>query len=136
MNRKLIVFVVFLTSILFAGCMPKQMYYYGNYSQTLYAFEKYQNEETLVNHKQELEKVISESEVRNLPVPPGIYAELGYINLKANNSQEAIKLFQTESQLYPESKHLMDRLIQSAKSKESDESNVSHLSTSKNTVPN
>jgi hypothetical protein len=37
--------------------------------------------------------------------------------LKSNNSKEAIRLFQTESQLYPESRHLMDRLIQSATSK-------------------
>ncbi len=136
MNRKLIIFIVFLTSIFFTGCMPKQMYYYGNYSKTLYAFENNQSEKTLVNHKQELEKIISESEVRNLSVPPGIYAELGYINLKANNSKEAIRLFQTESQLYPESKHLMDRLIKSAKSKEGVESSVSNLSTSKNIVSN
>ena len=136
MKRNFCLFVVFLTSIFFAGCMPQKMYHYGNYSQTLYSLEKNQSEEALINHKQELEKVISESEVRNLPVPPGIYAELGYINLKANNSQEAIRLFQTESQLYPESKHLMDRLIQSAKAKESAELNVSELSTSKNTVSN
>lgn len=136
MNRKFFIFVVIITSIFFAGCMPQKMYYFGNYSQTLYSFEKNQTGEALINHKQELEKVISESEARNLPVPPGIYAELGYINLKANNSQEAIRLFQAESQLYPESKHLMDRLIQSAKAKENAESNASGLSTSKNTVSN
>lgn len=136
MKKNSFLFVGFLTSIFFAGCMPQKMYYYGNYSQTLYSFEKNQSEETLVNHKQELEKVISESEIRNLPVPPGIYAELGYINLKVNSSQEAIRLFQTESQLYPESKHLMDRLIQIAKAKESTEPNVSELSTSKKTVSN
>lgn len=125
MKRKLIIFTVFLTGIFFIGCMPQRMYHYGNYSQTLYSYEKNQNEEALINHKQELEKIISESTVKNLPVPPGIYAELGYINLKANNSKEAIRLFQIESQLYPESKHLMDRLIQSSKAKESDETNVS-----------
>ncbi len=135
MKSKLL-FVVLLTGICFAGCAPQRMYYFGNYSQTLYSLEKNQTEEALINHKQELEKIISESEARNLPVPPGIYAELGYINLKTNNSQEAIMLFQTESQLYPESKHLMDRLIQSAKAKETAESDEPDLSTSKNTVSN
>jgi hypothetical protein len=128
MKGKLIVFLVFLTSILVVGCAPQRMYHYGNYSQTLYALEKNQNEETLINHKQELEEIISESVDKNMPVPPGIYAELGYINLKANNSKEAIRLFQTESQLYPESKHLMDRLIQSAKAREGAESSVSEAS--------
>ena len=137
MKRIFFIFVVIMTGIFFAGCMPRQqMYYFGNYSQTLYAFEKNKNEEALINHKQELEKVISVSEVRNLPVPPGIFAELGYINFKANNSQEAIRLFKAESQLYPESKHLMDRLIQSAKAKENAEFNAPGSSTLKKSDSN
>jgi len=117
--RKLYWGVFFAVSccLLSTGCTPKKMYYFGNYSKTLYSFEKNQNDESLLKHKQELETIITQSESRNLPVPPGIYAELGYINLKSNNSREAISLFQAESQLYPESRHLMDRLIQSATSK-------------------
>ena len=111
------VFFIVLCCLAAAGCAPQKMYYFGNYSNTLYSFEKNQNGESLLKHKQEIETVITESELRNLPVPPGIYAELGYLNLKSNNSKEAIRLFQAESQLYPESRHLMDRLIQSAKSK-------------------
>ena len=111
------VFFIVLCCLAAAGCAPQKMYYFGNYSNTLYSFEKNQNGESLLKHKQEIETVITESELRNLPVPPGIYAELGYINLKSNNSKEAIRLFQAESQLYPESRHLMDRLIQSAESK-------------------
>ena len=111
------VFFIVLCCLAAAGCAPQKMYYLGNYSNTLYSFEKNQNDESLLKHKQEIETVITESELRNLPVPPGIYAELGYINLKSNNSKEAIRLFQAESQLYPESRHLMDRLIQSAESK-------------------
>ena len=106
-----------ICSLAATGCTPQKMYYFGDYSNTLYSFEKNQNDESLLKHKQEIETVITESELRNLPVPPGIYAELGYINLKSNNSKEAIRLFQAESQLYPESRHLMDRLIQSAESK-------------------
>lgn len=120
-------FAGLLSSILLAGCAPHQgMYNYGNYSQTLYSFEKNQNEKTLQNHKKELEKIITDSEVKNLPVPPGIYAELGFINFKANKkASEAIKLFQAEAQLYPESKYLMDRLIMSANKKEKSKSDLS-----------
>jgi hypothetical protein len=90
----------------------------GGYSQTLYALEKDKSEEALLKHKQELEAIISESQTRDLPVPPGIYAELGYLRLKENRSQEAIQLFETESKLYPESKPFMERLIQNAKARE------------------
>ena len=111
------VFFTVLCCLVSAGCAPKKMYYFGNYSNTLYSFEKNQNDESLLKHKQEIETIITESESKALPVPPGIYAELGYINLKSNNSKEASRLFQAESQLYPESRLLMDRLIQSATSK-------------------
>ena len=111
------VFFTVLCCLIFTGCAPKKMYHFGNYSNTLYSFEKNQNDESLLKHKQELETIITESESKALPAPPGIYAELGYINLKSNNSKEAIRLFQAESQLYPESRLLMDRLIQSATSK-------------------
>lgn len=94
------------------GCStgPK-MYYFGNYSETLYQHEKNQTDATLANHKEELQRVIDKSKRINLPVPPGIYAELGYIKLKENRKEEAIVLFTSEAAIYPESKYFMDRLI-------------------------
>jgi hypothetical protein len=117
--RKIYLGVLFsvLCCLVSIGCAQKRMYYFGNYSNTLYSCEKNQDDESLLKHKQELETVITESGSRNLPVPPGVCAELGYINLKSNNSKEAIRLFLVEMQLYPESKHLMNRLIQNATSK-------------------
>ncbi|MBW1650692.1 MAG: DUF4810 domain-containing protein [Deltaproteobacteria bacterium] len=117
MKKKILLFAWLMACIFFAGCANQKMYYFGNYSKTLYTLGKNQNEESLMNHKQELEKIIAESKTESLPAPPGIYAELGYIHLKANRVKEAIKLFKAESQLYPEAKHLMDRLIQSAETK-------------------
>ena len=108
------------------GCaVQKQLYYFGDYSNTLYMNEKFHDEESLLEHKQELEQIISESENRKMSVPPGIYAELGFLNLKSNNTKEAIMLFQTEAKIYPESKFLMDRLIQMANKKDSRSSEVS-----------
>jgi len=125
MKKPLIrLFLAFLCILLIANCAPKRIYYFGDYSQTLYRLEKNQNEESLLKHKQVLETIISKSGERNLPVPPGIYAELGYINMKTNNSKEAISLFQAELKLYPESKHLMDRLIQSAEARDNSESEL------------
>lgn len=114
--KKFLLYISLLTLCMpfFTNCATKKMYYFGDYSTTLYHLEKDQNEESLLKHKQILETIVAESTERNLPVPPGIYAELGYINLKANNSKEAIALFQTEAKHYPESKLFMDRLIQSA----------------------
>ncbi len=106
--------------LLLNGCVQKQIYYFDDYSKTLYSCEKNHDEASLLKHRQVLEKIINESEKRNMRVPPGIFSELGFIYLKTgNNSEKAINLFQMEAKIYPESKHLMDRLIQMAEKKKS-----------------
>jgi hypothetical protein len=113
--KKCFLFIIVVATITFiGGCAQNGLYYFGDYSQTLYKLEKNQDEESLVNHQQELEKIIAESESRTLKIPPGIYAELGYINLKANNTKQALEYFDKEAKLYPESKYFMERLINSA----------------------
>ena len=118
MKNIMIALISFISIISFVGCAQKQMYYFGDYSKTLYCVSKDNNAEARTNHQQQLEEIISESKTNNLPVPPGIYAELGYINLRYGKSKEAIKLFQMETALYPESKPFMDRLINKAEVKQ------------------
>lgn len=110
--KNILLFIVFLLIVSSIGCAPKQMYYWGNYSDTLYAYKKNSNDETLLKHMQELNKIVEKSNKRNNRVPPGVYGELGYLYLKTNKTKEAIEYFKLEKQLYPESTILMDRLIQ------------------------
>lgn len=110
--NKILISIVFLLVVASFGCAPKQMYYWGNYSNTLYSYRKDTNDETLLKHMQELNKIVEESNKRNSRVPPGLYGELGYLYLKTNKTKEAIEYFKLEEQLYPESTILMDRLIQ------------------------
>jgi hypothetical protein len=107
-------FVSFMTS----GCATQQpMYYWGDYSNSLYCCRKDSTDENLLKHKEILENIIEESGKRNLRVPPGVCAELGYIYFRQNKNQEAMKYFELEERTYPESKVLMDRLTQAAKAK-------------------
>lgn len=111
MNRTFLVFIGSLL-VIATGCAPKQMYYFGSYSETLYGNTKEMNDDSLLRHKQELENIIQQSKKGGTPIPPGICAELGYLDLKTSNQKEAIALFQEEERLYPESKVLMDRLLE------------------------
>lgn len=106
-------------SVLTSGCATQQqpMYYWGDYSNSLYCCRKDSTEENLLKHKQILENIVEESAKRNLRVPPGVCAELGYIYFRQNNNQEAIKYFELEENTYPESKVLMQRLTQAAKAR-------------------
>lgn len=117
--RKKSIFISFLLFVFLflIGCASQKQYYWGDYSNTLYAYRKNASDENLLKHKATLENIIQESADRNLRVPPGVYAELGYIYLRQNNNDTAIKYFDLEAKTYPESKLFMERLTQSAKTK-------------------
>jgi len=112
----LICFLLFILYFLI-GCATNKLYYWGDYSKTLYSFRKDASDENLLKHKATLENIIEESGNRNLRVPPGVYSELGYIYLRQNNNDTAIKYFDMEAKTYPESRLFMERLTQSAKAK-------------------
>jgi len=108
---KILVCLVFIAASF--GCATKpQMYYWGNYGDTLYEAKKKPGAETLAKHKEMLENIVEESKKRNLRIPPGVCAELGYLYALQNDTIKAVQLFETEKQTYPESTILMDRLIQ------------------------
>jgi len=100
-----------ILGLFFIGCVPKQLYHWGNYSQTLYTYKKEATNEAFQAHYQELLEIIKESEKRTLRVPPGVHGELGYLQLTLGKADEALLNFNKEKELYPESRVLMDRLI-------------------------
>jgi len=100
------------------GCaVPPKMYYWGDYSKSVYACRKDGTDEQLIKHKQVLETIIEESQQHNCRVPPGVYAELGYIYFRQNKNDDAIRFFDLEAKTYPEAGILMERLTQAAKAK-------------------
>lgn len=103
--------LLLLLVIFFSGCaVPQKMYYWGDYSKTSYQMKKHPSEQTSLEHQQSLENIIAESAKNNLRVPPGVYAELGYVYFRQNRKDEAIRYFESERKLYPESSLLMERL--------------------------
>jgi len=105
-----------LLIMMLTGCAGSQrMYYWGDYSDTLYKYKKNPSAQSLLSHQQALEKIVAESGKNNLRAPPGVYAELGYIYFRQNSKDLAIQNFQREKALYPESSLLMDRLEKAAK---------------------
>jgi hypothetical protein len=85
-------------------------YYWGNYANTLYHYTRDPSEETLAIHVEELKTIIAESNERDLRVPPGIYAELGYIEARKGQDDAAMSHYEAEMNLYPESRVFLERL--------------------------
>lgn len=112
------VFIVIFFTIFLSGCQTtKPMYEYENYAESFYSMKKEGGEETAVKWKASLEKIIKKSKAKAVRVPPGVYANLGYIHLKGNDSDSAITYFEQEKQLYPEATKFMDNLIKKIKVK-------------------
>lgn len=90
------------------------MYEYSNYSESYYQLKQTEDAESTARWKTSLEDSIEKSNALAIRVPPGIYANLGYLYLKINDSKQAISFFKMEKALYPESGVFMDNLIKKA----------------------
>jgi hypothetical protein len=111
MKRGLLAFVA-LSFLTLHGCasISEAGYYWGNYAVTLYAYQKSPSPETLAQHEKELRDIIEYSDTKQLKVPPGIYAELGYIEQNRGDSATALRFYQEEMATYPESQAFLERL--------------------------
>ncbi|MDB6082707.1 MAG: hypothetical protein JWN43_588, partial [Gammaproteobacteria bacterium] len=61
-----------------------------------------------------LAAVIDTANTDHAVVPPGIYAEYGYLQLQQGKNSAAVELFKQEESHWPESKVFMDRMIKVA----------------------
>lgn len=106
---------VVATVVLLTGCAPqpaKPLYNYGNYSDSYYAYKKNMTPETTLALQNSMEKAITDTKLsQSGRVPPGMYANLGYLYIKAGKPNDAISNFTKEKTVYPESTIFMDRLI-------------------------
>ncbi|MCU7493903.1 MAG: DUF4810 domain-containing protein [Ignavibacteria bacterium] len=112
MKKALIISFGLLLSTFVIGCSHSQdLYYWGDYSNTLYELKKSPDEKSMAAHTEMLKSIIENSKKLNKRVPPGVYCEYGYMLLKTNHQAEARQYFELEMQTYPESKVFIDRLL-------------------------
>jgi hypothetical protein len=107
-----------VTSILIlmaAGCATQhQRYDWGDYDPALYAY--YKNPAKVGELSASLGGMIDSANANHATVPPGIYAEYGYLQLQQGKNLAAVDLFKLEESHWPESKIFMDRMIKVAAS--------------------
>ncbi|TLU64610.1 DUF4810 domain-containing protein [Thalassotalea litorea] len=97
------IIAISLAMLTVAGCAAPTIYYWGDYSDTLYQYTKEPTQETLAAHRNELMEIIDVAEKKRKKVPPGIYFELGMIEAKAGNQKAATEYLLREQSLFPES---------------------------------
>lgn len=102
--------------LLFSACSTQApLYNYEDYSNSYYVHVKEPSDETALNLQKSMENAIEAAgKSRSGRVPPGMYANLGYLYLKGGQSARAIEMFNREKETYPEATQFMDRVIQKA----------------------
>jgi hypothetical protein len=100
-----------LPAALVAGCAgPGTMYEWGSYQPALLDYTKSADNEKFETN---LRESIAKAEEKQA-VPPGIYAELGYLLMNTDRGAEAVLFFEKEKALFPESAMLMNKMIAGA----------------------
>lgn len=81
-------------------------YNWGNYSPALVALDA--DPTTAGDYEATLAKIVNDPQGK---VPPGIYAEYGYVLQQQGNTSDAIAMYAREKNAWPESAFLMDKMI-------------------------
>ena len=98
---------ILVSSLLMSGCTPAGLYYWGDYEESLYQRYIENDSEQAEDYVREtLEDAVSENRV-----PPGLYADYGFMFYQRGNKNAAIEFFEKEKTLFPESSALMSTLI-------------------------
>nr|WP_314543016.1 DUF4810 domain-containing protein [uncultured Massilia sp.] len=98
-----------MLALALSGCATKGLYDWGGYSSTLY--NTYKDPTAAAAGIQQLETHIGKLEQGKQKVPPGLYADLGMLQLQAGDKEHAQANFRKERDLWPESAGLMNALI-------------------------
>lgn len=104
--------VLVLAILTVTGCAPKTRYNWHSYDDVLY--QHYKNPTESEAFVEALKDVVDEGDASGR-IPPGMYAEYGYVLYEQGKISDAIVYFQKESDKWPESKIFMTKVIAIAK---------------------
>lgn len=102
--------VLLACGLFLTGCANRSsLYQWGGYDAMLY--QSYKDPEKVIALRTGLELHITQMELSKQKIAPGLYAELGTIYLQAGDSNKAVAMYAKERDAWPESRGLMDTLI-------------------------
>ena len=97
---------------LFASCSStKTLYSWYNYEDATYQYNKKRTDETKVKMMEQYLKLIQKQKGTRKVVPPGLYAEYGYVLYMCGIKEEGLDFLKQEIKLYPESETYISRII-------------------------
>lgn len=102
--------IIGIAALMSLGACAQQttLYEWGSYSPSLRSY--YKKPAELAEFSGKLQESLAKAEAAG-KVPPGLYAEYGYVQLEMGNQGEALNYFAKERDRWPESAPFMTKLI-------------------------
>jgi len=88
-----------------------QLYSWYGYEDAVYTYNKKPADKQLEKVLEQYRMVIEKQKGTRSVVPPGLYAEYGFLLYKTGKKEEGIKYMKQEIALYPESNTYISRII-------------------------
>ncbi len=87
------------------------LYNWKGYDDAVYSYTKNSTEQSVENLIKIYRKLIQNSGGTRRVPPPGVCADYGYLLIKKGEIEKGRELLVKETQLYPESKPFIDRIL-------------------------
>jgi len=108
--KKIIYFSISL--FLLCSCTTQQkLYSWDKYQTTSYNYLKNSDDKSTQDLIKTYQVIIAKQTGTRSVVPPGIYADYGFLLLQLNKTVEGKEMLLKEISLYPESKVFIDRIL-------------------------
>ncbi len=115
-KRKLgVAFGAVLAAMLISSCASTKLYSWYDYQEDYYHYVKTNDKKNLDKLIKTYEKVIAKQKESRGVVPPGIYADYGYILIENGKTAEGKEMLAKEVELYPESKVFVGSILKRIK---------------------
>lgn len=114
---KKVLLAVFSASlvVLLASCGTTRMYSWYNQQEDYYNYVKKSDKESMENLIKTYDMIITKQTESRGIVPPGIYADYGYLLLQSGKTKEGKAMLEKEVELYPESAVFVNSLLKRVK---------------------
>lgn len=89
----------------------KTLYSWYNYEDITYQYSKKRTDELKVKVMEQYQKLTDKQKGTRGVVPPGLYAEYGYMLYMTGKQEEGLNFLKEEIKLYPESEKYISRII-------------------------
>ena len=108
---KKIIIAVFVIMTISSCTTTTTLYSWYNYEDITYQYSKRKTDELQVKVLEQYQKLTEKQKGTRGTVPPGLYAEYGYLLYMTGKQEEGLKFLKEEIRLYPDSEKYISRII-------------------------